>query len=299
MWLAGVAAAVAATGILVPAAGAAPAVPAAPGADGGQRLVSVRHLPAPWSGACASGRDGMSYETAIGPSSFVLRILVLRPRCTPLRATAAVYGMPADGSVWPQDLIDTAPVVIAGAGVTEVTFARTCTPAQFDVVTGATPDRIAPWEQWHGPLLFPLDTRSAFQDDATTCADAPPSTSPPTGAGPVTSPPSSPDEPATSTSDPTGEGPAGPTGPSTSAGTGEIEVLAATTVPSRPEVVDAAEGAPPVPKVAGLALTGATAAVLVASGILLVLFGVGFVVGAWFRTRARGDRRTGLTADRG
>ena len=281
MWLAGVAAAVAATGILVPAAGAAPAVPAAPGADGGQRLVSVRHLPAPWSGACASGRDGMSYETAIGPSSFVLRILVLRPRCTPLRATAAVYGMPADGSVWPQDLIDTAPVVIAGAGVTEVTFARTCTPAQFDVVTGATPDRIAPWEQWHGPLLFPLDTRSAFQDDATTCADAPPT--PFWGLSGLTGP----------------AGPAGPTGPSTSAGTGEIEVLAATTVPSRPEVVDAAEGAPPVPKVAGLALTGATAAVLVASGILLVLFGVGFVVGAWFRTTARGDRRTGRTADRG
>lgn len=283
MWLAGVVTVFATIGIL------GSAVAAAPRSDGEPPRVSVRHQPAPWSGGCATGRDGMAYETVVGPSSFVLRILVLQPRCAPLQATAAVYGMPVDGSVWPQDLIDTAPVVIAGAGVTEVTFARTCTLAQFDVVTGATPDRIAPWAAWHGPLLFPLDTRSAFQDNGTTCTDAPPSTSPPTSAAPTTSAPppptTTPDDPATSTpgSEPGGTTAAPPSGP-----TSDVEVLAATTVPSRPEMVDAAEGAPSAPKVAGLALTGATATVLVVSGILLVLFGAGFVVGAWLRARVRG-----------
>jgi hypothetical protein len=229
----------------------------------------------------------MAYETVIGPSSFVLRILVLQPRCTPLQATAAVYGMPADGSVWPQDLVDTAPVTLSGAGVTEVTFERTCSPAQFDVVTGTTPDRIAPWAAWHGPLLFPLDTRSAFQDRGTTCAEPPPSTTVPTSAAPSTSPPpptTTPDAPAPSTP---GSGPAGTTVVTPSGPASDVEVLAATTTPARPAAVDAAEGTPSAPKVAGLALTGATATVLVVSGILLVLFGAGFVVGAWLRARVR------------
>lgn len=265
---------------------AAPGQGDGPGATEPGPIVTVRHSPAPWSAECASGIESVGYETVVRPSSFTLRIVTTRPRCAPVRATAAAYRMPDDNTTWPQQLVDTAPVVLAGAGVTEVSFARTCVPMQFDVVTGDTPDTIAPWAAWHGPLLFPLDTRTAFQDRGTSCG-------PDTTAAPGTAVPS--------TIAPSSDGPP-PVAPSTTApvtvppvevpGGGdddEVEVLAVTSVPSTPAAQDPTEGAPAAPSVAGLALTGTTAAILVVSGTLLLIFGAGFVIGSWLRARAEGD----------
>jgi hypothetical protein len=96
-------------------------------------------------------------------TTFRLRITVTAPLCAPVTATAAVYGMPEDGRAWPQHLLETVDFVLHEPGVTEVRFTRDCAPTQFDVLTGATPPVIAPWAEWHGPLLFPFDTSTALQ----------------------------------------------------------------------------------------------------------------------------------------
>jgi len=95
--------------------------------------------------------------------TFRLRISVTAPLCEPLAATAAVYAMPLDGSQWPQRRLETRDFTLSGNGVTEVVFTKPCSPAQLDVVTGPTPLEIAPWGEWHGPLLFPFDTSTARQ----------------------------------------------------------------------------------------------------------------------------------------
>jgi hypothetical protein len=156
---------------------------------------------------------------------------------------------------------------------------------QFDVVTGDTPGTIAPWAAWHGPLLFPLDTRTAFQDRGTSCGPgtttAPGTAAPTTGAPTTGAPPTDGPAPAAPVTVPPVEVPGG-------GDADEVEVLAATSVPSPPPAQDPSEGSSAPASVAGLALTGTTAAILVVSGTLLVIFGAGFVIGSWLRSRAEG-----------
>ena len=85
------------------------------------------------------------------------------PLCSRINVIAAIYQMPGNGVAWPQTLLETAPFTLREPGVTEVIFAKTCTPAQFDVITGATPPVISPLGPWHGPLLFPFDTSTSLQ----------------------------------------------------------------------------------------------------------------------------------------
>ena len=92
-----------------------------------------------------------------------IRIHVDEPLCTPIEATAAIYGMPGNGEAWPQTLIETLDFTLQEAGVTLVTFTKTCDPVQFDVIVGDTPPVIAPLGEWHGPLLFPFDVNTSFQ----------------------------------------------------------------------------------------------------------------------------------------
>ena len=109
---------------------------------------------------------GLPRETAyVGspPESFVLNIVINAPLCQPIDAKAVIYGMPGGGEAWPQTLVETLPFTILEAGSYEVTFTKTCDPVQFDVLTGETPEVIAPLGAWHGPLLFPLDVNTSLQ----------------------------------------------------------------------------------------------------------------------------------------
>ena len=261
------------------------AQPAAPEPTPGSSRVAIRSSPAATSSTpCLPGRTGMTYETATTSERFVLTVHSSAPRCEPIAATAVAYAMPTNGMAWPQRLIEARPVQIVDAGTVEIAFERTCAPTQFDVVTGATPERIAPWADWHGPLLFPLELATAFQDDGrgcgapgTTVVPATPTTVTPTTA-PTTAPTTSAPEEVTPTVDPSRDP--------------DVEVLAVTTVPPGANEddapVDPTSGIPSTPTVAGLALTGATTGILVAASLLMIVFGVGFVIGSWLRTRARG-----------
>jgi hypothetical protein len=242
----------------------------------------------------------MTYETETTADRFVLSVHSSAPRCSPIAATAVAYAMPANGMAWPQQLIEARPIQIAAGGTVEIAFERTCSPTQFDVVTGATPERIAPWADWHGPLLFPLDPATAFQDPGRDC-DAPTTTTAPTTPAPTSVAPST-AVPPTTVPPTTVTGPGGP-GDSVPGdvarnpdppGGPVVEVLAVTTVPAAGAVdvtpVDPTRGERSLPRVGGLALTGATTGILVAAAVLLIVFGVGFVVGSWLRTRG-GVRR--------
>lgn len=260
---------------------------AAPEPPPGSSRIAISSSPAPTSSAsCLPGRLGMTYETATTGERFVLTVRSSAPRCEPIAATAVVYAMPPNGMAWPQRLVEARPVRIVDAGTVEIAFERTCAPTQFDVVTGATPERIAPWADWHGPLLFPFELATAFQDPGRNCTApattvAPPATTTPSPAtvAPTTAAPSTsvPDE-TTPTVDPSGDP--------------DVEVLAVTTVPAGDTgddaPVDPTSGSSSPPSVAGLALTGATTGILVAASLLMIVFGVGFVIGSWLRTRARG-----------
>ena len=242
----------------------------------GGSMISIRQddddAPPP---GCAPAGDALRYSTVDTAESFTLRVTVAASLCAPITAVAAVYRMPGNGVAWPQDLLERQEFELAAAGSTEIVFTKTCVPVQFDVVTGATPERIAPWADRHGPLLFPGDTRTASQHWGGSCnggstTTTPPSVSPttvPSGGVPTTMP----------------EGPGVTTPPSVS-GT-PTEVLGATTVPTElaavaaPDTADtpvtvASSGADEPPRVAGLALTGTSILVLVVSGLVLVLAGV-------------------------
>jgi hypothetical protein len=232
---------------------------------------------------CAPLRNSLRYETEDGDDAFVLRILTDVPLCQPVVAAAVIYEMPGNGRAWPQQLRERREFELQPAGVTEVRFDKTCMPAQFDVVVGASPSTIEPFGQWHGPLLFPGDTATARQHWGS--ADCGPggttTTLPPESTTTTTLPitPTVPQGPGPEVSPETG-------GPAPGGGAAPTEVLGATTVPAPaatagdppaatgPSVL----GASQTPSVAGLALTGTSVLLLVILGSLLILSGVAIVV---------------------
>lgn len=119
--------------------------------------------PGPAPGFCLPQFLAMRYTTSSDATTFRLRVTVIAPLCAPITAVAAIYAMPGSGVSWPQTLLETKPAELSGPGVTEIVFTRGCRPVQFDVVTGATPQEIAPWGAHHGPLLFPFDTDTTRQ----------------------------------------------------------------------------------------------------------------------------------------
>ena len=125
--------------------------------------ISIVQTPSGATAPCSAfplvARNNSSSDSA----TFRLRITLLAPLCAPITASAVIYAMPGNGAAWPQQLQEKVSFTLQAAGVTEVTFTKVGTPVQFDVVTGATPQRIAPWLQWHGPLLFPFDTGTSQQ----------------------------------------------------------------------------------------------------------------------------------------
>ena len=147
---------------------AAPAASGQPAAKVVGPKISVTQSPLAAMSTCMPASQALSYTAFSDASTFRLQVRASAPLCDPVSATAAIYAMPADGSVWPQTLSETKAFTISGASLTEITFVKDCTPAQFDVVTGGTPQVISPLGEKHGPLLIP-DTGTAYQDPGAVC----------------------------------------------------------------------------------------------------------------------------------
>lgn len=257
--------------VLLGAAGTATAAPRqdpAPSEPG----VTVSHTPDEQQVGCLPALLAVSHAIEHTESTFTLRITTSAPLCDPVAASAAIYAMPGNGVAWPQDLIELADFTLDAAGLTEVTFSKTCRPTQFDVITGAAPQRISPWGDRHGPLLFPFDMDTAFQHWGTGCAPAPTTT---TTSTTTTAPPA-----ATSS-----------TLPPTTTTTTSPEVLSVsdedppTDEPPavEPEVLGTTETAGP----AALALTGAGFSAVAVGGVVLLLGGLLLAEAA--RRRSTGD----------
>lgn len=114
-------------------------------------------------GTCLPSLLSLTNKVSSSETEFVLTVTASAPLCEPVRATAAVYAMPANGVAWPQTLVEATPFTIYEAGTTVVTFYKADTCVQFDVITGYAPQTISPLGPWHGPLLFPFDLATAQQ----------------------------------------------------------------------------------------------------------------------------------------
>ena len=112
---------------------------------------------------CLPSILSLSNKVSSSETEFVLTVIASAPLCEPIRATAAVYAMPSNGVAWPQTLVEATPFTIFEAGTTVITFHKSNTCVQFDVITGYAPQTISPLGPWHGPLLFPLDLATAEQ----------------------------------------------------------------------------------------------------------------------------------------
>lgn len=151
--------------IAVGALGAMPDVSATPAASAPapESNIQIVQTPSGGGGICLPPALAMRQSTRSDATTFRLTIRVTSPLCARVNAVAAIYKMPGNGVAWPQTLLETAPFSLREAGVTEIIFTKTCTPVQFDVITGATPPVISPTGPWHGPLLFPFDTATSLQ----------------------------------------------------------------------------------------------------------------------------------------
>ncbi len=129
----------------------------------GPGTITVDQGPVGPTGFCLPPFLSLTHSVSQSPTTFTLTITASPSLCEPVPATAVIYAMPTDGSAWPQQLAARQELVVRGPGVTTVTFHKGCLPAQFDVVTGATPSVISPTGEWHGPLLFPFALDSSQQ----------------------------------------------------------------------------------------------------------------------------------------
>ena len=125
--------------------------------------ITVTEQVAPSNAPCLPALFALRNAPINTPTSFTLRIEITAPLCEPVRAAGVVYEMPGRGVAWPQTLLERRDVTLQQPGIVEVTFAKGCTPAQFDVITGESPSTVSPTGPWHGPLLFPVDTDTAMQ----------------------------------------------------------------------------------------------------------------------------------------
>ncbi len=129
----------------------------------GPGTITIDQSPVGPTGFCLPPFLSLTHSVAQTPTTFTLTITASPSLCEPVSASAVIYKMPTDGTAWPQQLALKQNFTINGPGTTTVTFHKGCLPAQFDVVTGATPPVISPTGEWHGPLLFPFDVNSSLQ----------------------------------------------------------------------------------------------------------------------------------------
>ncbi len=148
--------------------------------------ITIVQTSEPYDGDCLSRDDALSYSVENTDDYFRLSITVAGDLCAPIDTKAVIYAMPGVyGVAWPQTLLEVLPFTIQEAGSVTVDFTKGCNPVQFDVLTGDTPDEIAPWATHHGPLLFSNDISTSLQfwgstsEDCITTLSIPPSDAPP------------------------------------------------------------------------------------------------------------------------
>jgi hypothetical protein len=242
------------------------------GSAGATGTITVTQTPIPTGAGCvpsAIGRLSWTYTTESTSSIFRLTVVNPTPLCDPVDAVAAIYGMPDNGTQWPQQLLLTKKFTIGDASTTQITFSKDCTPVQFDVLTGETPKTIDfPGGPFHGPLLFPTDPATAQQFPG--CV-----------------------EPTTQVTTPSTKPTTAPTSSTTSSTTTTTaQVQAATTInqnptSSTPATVESATTTNTASKAGNsLALTGAPSAGLAALGSLLLLGGLTLLVMSRWGRRA-------------
>lgn len=127
--------------------------------------IQVTTTPKAFEGPCQTRNQALSYTTADNAAFFSLTIEVAGKLCNPITdVKAVIYRMPGKGVAWPQTLVEQLDFTIEDAATIEVRFTKTCSPVQFDVITGGTPDQIGfPPLGFHGPLLFPTQGDTALQ----------------------------------------------------------------------------------------------------------------------------------------
>lgn len=142
-----------------------------------------------------------SYTKSNTPDAYTVNVTLSEDLCSPIFPRAAIYAMPGNGVAWPQELVTVKTFELQKAGTYSIRFNKVCGPQQFDVINGQTPQTIAPWGEWHGPLLFPLAEDSALQywgsvcEEATTSVPETTSTVPATVLGTTVTRPSDPGDP--------------------------------------------------------------------------------------------------------
>jgi hypothetical protein len=129
--------------------------------------ISISFDPSGAGGPCVEIPIALSNGTlkathASSSTEFIVTVVVAAPLCDPLEVKAAIYAMPERGIQWPQTLAGVRSSTLSEAGTTTIRFAKGCTPAQFDVLTGATPPVIKPGGPVHGPLLTPSTAQQYF-----------------------------------------------------------------------------------------------------------------------------------------
>lgn len=144
-------------GFVAPAAGASPA-----GAADSSPDITITQTTQP-SFFCLPSFLALNHQVMQTPTTFVVKVNAWIRPCNTVTAHAVIYQMPGNGVAWPQVLQQSQSFTINQKGVTTITFTKACKPVQFDVVTGPTPDVIAPWGAWHGWLLFPLSLNTSLQ----------------------------------------------------------------------------------------------------------------------------------------
>lgn len=139
---------------VAPAAGAAEA--STTGAADSSPDITITQTTKPSGWFCLPSFFALYPKVTHTPTTFVLEVNAWIRPCNTVTAHAVIYLMPENGGAWPQTLDQKQTFTINKRGKTTITFAKHCVPAQFDVVTGATPPVIAPWGPWHGWPLFPF-----------------------------------------------------------------------------------------------------------------------------------------------
>lgn len=105
------------------------------------------------------------------PEAYTVYVTLRVDLCTPIFPRAAVYSMPSSTVAWPQELVSVKTFELQQAGLYTIRFDKTCGPEQFDVINGRTPQKIAPWGEWHGPLLWPVVNDNAYQHFGSVCQE--------------------------------------------------------------------------------------------------------------------------------
>ena len=112
-----------------------------------------------------------TYTKSNTPEAYTVNVTLSEDLCSPIFPRAAIYSMPGNGVAWPQELVTVKEFKLQEAGTYSIRFNKVCGPQQFDVINGQTPQTIAPWGEWHGPLLFPLAEDSALQYWGSVCEE--------------------------------------------------------------------------------------------------------------------------------